>query len=49
MTDILDDSGTETVTFSVIGVEHVLGRGDLVALAIVELELAGVAMTLQDI
>ena len=39
----------ETVTFSVVGVERVHGRSDLVALAIVELELAGVLMTLQGL
>ena len=43
------DDETETVTFSVVGVERVYGRGDLVALAIVELELAGVSMTLQGL
>ena len=32
-----------------MGVERVYGRGELVALAIVELELAGVSMTLQGL
>ena len=45
----MTDDETETVSFSVVGVERVYGRGDLVALAIVELELAGVAVTLQGL
>ena len=45
----MTDNETETVTFSVVGVERVQGRGNLVALAIVELELAGVLMTLQGL
>ena len=45
---VLDDE-TETVTFSVVGVERVLGRGELVGLAIVELMLHGIAITLQSI
>ena len=40
------DDGTETVAFSVVGVERVHGRGELVALAVVELDIAGVAVTL---
>ena len=40
---------TETVTFSVVGVERVLGRGDLIAMAIVSLVIAGVEMTLQGL
>ncbi|MGI4798524.1 MAG: hypothetical protein ACRYG8_31670 [Janthinobacterium lividum] len=40
------DGETETVTFSVVGVERVLGRGELVGLAIVELTLHGIAITL---
>ena len=40
---------TETVTFSVTGVERVHGRGKLVVLALVELELAGVLVTLQGL
>ena len=47
-TAVTDDE-TETVSFSVVGVERVLGRGDLVALAIVELALHGISMTLQGI
>ncbi len=43
------DDETETVTFSVVGVERVLGRGELVGLAIVELTLHGIAITLQGI
>ena len=43
------DTETETVTFSVVGVERVLGRGDLVALAVVELDVAGLAVTLQGL
>lgn len=37
---------TETVSFSVIGVERVHGRGELVAIAVVELSIAGVTVTL---
>ncbi len=37
------------MSFSVLGVERVLGRGELVALAIVELDLSGIAMTVQGI
>ncbi len=40
---------TETVTFSVASVERVLGRGDLIAMAIVSLVIAGVEMTLQGL
>ena len=40
---------TETVTFSVVNVERVLGRGDLIAMAIVSLVIAGVEMTLQGL
>lgn len=40
---------TETATFSVVGVERVLGRGDLIAMAIVSLVIAGVEMTLQGL
>ena len=43
------DDETETVTFSVVDVERVLGRGELVGLAIVELTLHGIAITLQGI
>ncbi len=39
----------ETVTFSVVGVGRVLGRGELVGLAIVKLTLHGIAITLQGI
>ena len=39
----------ETVIFSVVGVERVLGRGELIGLAIVELTLYGIAATLQGI
>ncbi len=45
----MTDDETETVTFSVVGVERVLGRGELVGLAIVELTLHGIAITLQGI
>lgn len=45
----LTDDETETVTFSVVGVERVLGRGELVGLAIVELTLHGIAITVQGI
>ena len=45
----MTDDETETVTFFVMGVERVHGRGDLVGLAIVELTLHGIAMTLQGI
>ena len=43
------ENETETVAFSVVGVERVLGRGELVGLAIVELTLHGIAITLQGI
>ena len=46
---MVTDDETETVTFSVVGVERVLGRGELVGLAIVELTLHGIAITLQGI
>ncbi len=39
---------TETVTFSVVGAERVPGCGEPVGLAIVELTLHGIAITLQD-
>ena len=45
----MTDDETETVSFSVVGVERILGRGGLVRLAIVELALHGVSMTLQGI
>ena len=45
---VLDDE-TETVTFSVVGVERVLGCGELVGLAIMALMLHGIAITLQGI
>lgn len=44
---IMTDDDSQTVSFSVAGVELVHGRGDLVGLAIVELNVSGVAMTLQ--
>ncbi len=43
----MTDNDSQTVSFSVAGVELVHGRGDLVGLAIVELNVSGVAMTLQ--
>ena len=43
----MTDDDSQTVSFSVAGVELVHGRGDLVGLAIVELNVSGVAMTLQ--
>ena len=45
----MTEGRTETVSFSVAGVERVLGRGELVGLAIVELTLCGIAITLQGI
>lgn len=45
----MTDGETETVTFSVVGVERVVGRGELIGLAIVELTLHGIAITLQGI
>lgn len=47
--DDMADDETETVSFHVVGVERVFGRGDLKALAIVELTLHGIAVTLQGI
>lgn len=44
---VADAPETATVTFQVIGVEPVHGRGRLIGLAIVEAEVGGVAMTLQ--
>ena len=41
----MTDDETETVIFSVAGVERVLGRGELVGLAIVGLTLYGIAIT----
>jgi len=43
----MTDDDSQMVSFSVTGVELVHGRGDLVGLAIVELNVSGVAMTLQ--
>ena len=43
----MTDDETETVTFPVVGAERVLGRGELVGLAIVELALHGISITLQ--
>ena len=43
------DDETETVSCSVLGVERVLGRGELVGLAIVKLTLHCIAITLQGI
>ncbi len=43
----MTEDGTVDVSFFVTGVERVHGRGELVALAIVELTLHGISMTLQ--
>lgn len=40
---------TVPVTFTVIGVERVQGTGRLIGLAIVELDFAGVILTLQGV
>ena len=45
----MTDGETETVIFSVVGVERVVGRGELVGLAILELTLHGIATTLQGV
>ncbi len=38
-----------TVTVTVLGVEQVRGKGPLIGLAIVELDIAGVVITLQGV
>ena len=43
------DVGRTTVVMTVIGVEQVRGRGSLIGLAIVELDVAGVVIRLQGV
>jgi len=40
---------TETVSFEVVSVERVHGRDDLIGMAVVELDVSGVAITLQGL
>ena len=40
----MTDDDSQTVSFSVAGVELVHGRGDLIGLAILSLNVSGVAM-----
>ncbi len=48
-TEIVDDVERVTVTITVVGVEQVHGKGSLIGLAIVELDIAGVVLTLQGV
>ena len=45
----MNDVERVTVTLTVIGVEQVRDRGSLIGLAIVEMEIAGVILTLQGV
>lgn len=45
----VSDAERMPVTITVIGVEQVRGRGPLIGLAIVELDVAGVVLTLQGV
>ena len=45
----MNDAERMTVTMTVIGVEQVRGRGPLIGLAMVELDIAGVVITLQGV
>ena len=45
----MTDDDTETVSFEVVRVERVHGRGDLIGMAVVELDISGVAITLQGL
>jgi len=45
----MDDVERVTVTLTVVGVEQVHGKGSLIGLAIVELDIAGVVLTLQGV
>ena len=42
-------SETETVRYEVLGIEPVRGSARLIALAVVEIEIAGVPITLQGV
>jgi hypothetical protein len=43
----MESAGTATVTFTVTGVERIEGAGRLAALAAIEIELDGIALTVQ--
>ena len=45
----MNDVERVTVTLTIIGVEQVRDRGSLIGLAIVEMEIAGVILTLQGV
>jgi hypothetical protein len=45
----MDVAGTATVTFTVTDVERVEGAGRLAALAAIEIELDGIALTVQGV
>jgi hypothetical protein len=45
----MDAAGTATVTFTVTGVERIEGAGRLAALAAIEIELDGIALTVQGL
>jgi hypothetical protein len=45
----MDAAGTATVTFTVIDVEQIEGAGRLAALAAIEIELDGIALTVQGV
>ena len=45
----MDVAGTATVTFTVTDVERVEGAGRLTALAAIEIELDGIALTVQGV
>ena len=45
--DIIDD--TETVSFVVVDIDRVRGRGDLVGMAIVDMTISGVVIRLQGV
>jgi hypothetical protein len=45
----MDAAGTATVTFTVTDVERIEGAGRLVALVAIEIELDGIAMTVQGV
>jgi hypothetical protein len=45
----MDAAGTATVTFTVTDVERVEGAGRLAALAAIEIELDGIALTVQGV
>jgi hypothetical protein len=45
----MDAAGTATVTFTVTDVERIEGAGRLAALAAIEIELDGIALTVQGV